>query len=171
MKKADTPTDNEVGGEWQEYLLVYSDPEMESDEDGSEVITTPVQGKVLRKQDEWGTSTNESGSEEEVGSTDTEIIWSQEDDDQQRGCILNREEVCAKFRVKLRGDFVSFQVALHLVPQEEVMDWLCRHFDALSIRFYAREDVYYVYVDIRWVPTRSESDWLEYVVKLLTSIC
>ncbi|KAF5693440.1 hypothetical protein FGLOB1_14394, partial [Fusarium globosum] len=101
MKKADTPTDNGVGGEWQEYLLVHSDPEVESDEDGSEVITTPEQGKVLRKQDEWDTSTNESGSEEEVENTDTEIIWSQ-DDDQQQGCALDREEICHKFRVKLR---------------------------------------------------------------------
>lgn len=170
MKKADTPTDNEVGGEWQDYLLVYSDPEMESDEDGSEVITTPEQGKVLRRQDESETSSSESGSEME-GQPDTEFIWSQEDDQQQEGCALDREKICDKFRVKLRGNFVSFQVALHLVPQKEVVEWLCQYFDASSIRLHEGQDVYYVYVDRRWASTRNESDWVEYVVKLLTSIC
>ncbi|KAK7571405.1 hypothetical protein V3481_007210 [Fusarium oxysporum f. sp. vasinfectum] len=171
MKKADTPTDNGVGGEWQDYLLVYSDPEMESDEDGSEVITTPVQGKVLRRQDEWDTSMSESGSEEEVESTDTETIWSQEDDQQQQGCHRSRDEVVRRFHVELHEAFVYFQVNASLIPQEEVVDWLCQYFDLLSLKLYMRSDVYYVRADRRWASTRSDSDWVEYVVELLTSIC
>ncbi|OBS16017.1 hypothetical protein FPOA_13220 [Fusarium poae] len=103
FNKADTPTDNGVGGERQENLLVHSDPEMDSDGERSEVITTPEQGhlpaQVTRTHHEWDTSDSVSEGEQEEG-TESEIIWSQ-DDDQQRSCHRSRDENVSEFHVEL----------------------------------------------------------------------